>query len=51
MTQDPPMNQQPMSGAEFLRRRRTKNIAIGATIAFVYVLFFIITLVRLGGQG
>jgi len=41
----------PMSGSEFVRRRRTKNIAIGATIAFLYVLFFIITLVRLGGQG
>ena len=50
MTQDPPMNS-PMSGAEFVRRRRNKNVAIGATIAFLYVLFFIITLVRLGGQG
>jgi hypothetical protein len=40
----------PMSGAEFVRRRRAKNIAIGATIAFLYVLFFVITLVRLGGQ-
>ena len=37
-----------MSGAEFVRRRRTKNIAIGATIAFLYVLFFIVTLVQIG---
>jgi hypothetical protein len=51
VTQDPPINQPPMTSAEFLRRRRNKNIAIGGTIAFLYVLFFIITLVRLGGQG
>jgi len=39
-----------MTGAEFVRRRRNKNIAIGLAIAFVYVLFFVITLVRMGGQ-
>jgi hypothetical protein len=50
MTQDPPMNSAPLSGAEFVRRRRAKNIAIGGLIAFLYVLFFVITLVRLGGQ-
>ncbi len=45
MTQDP-----PMSGTEFVRRRRNKNLAIGLAIAGVYVLFYVITLVRLGGQ-
>jgi hypothetical protein len=51
MTQDPPINQAaPLTAAEFIRRRRTKNIAIGAAIAFVYVLFFIITIVRMGGN-
>jgi hypothetical protein len=30
------------------RRQRTKNIAIGLTVAAVCVLFFIITIVRMG---
>lgn len=38
-----------MNVAEFLRRRRAKNIAIGLTIAGVAVLFFVITIVRMGG--
>ncbi len=38
-----------MNAEEFLRRRRSKNIAIGLTIAGVAVLFFIITIVRMGG--
>jgi hypothetical protein len=40
-----------MSGAEFLRKRRSKNIAIALGIAALYVLFYVITVVRLGGAN
>jgi hypothetical protein len=39
-----------MTADEFLRKRRTKNIAIGLTVAAVMVLFFVITIVRMGGH-
>jgi hypothetical protein len=38
-----------MDADEFLRRRRAKNIALGLAIAGLAVLFFIITIVRIGG--
>jgi hypothetical protein len=34
---------------EFLRKRRAKNIAVGLTVAAMCVLFFLITIVRMGG--
>ena len=38
-----------MTGAEFVRKRRTKNIAIALGIVALYVLFYVVTVVRLGG--
>ena len=40
-----------MTDDEFLRRRRTKNLAIAWTVAAMAVLFFVITIVRLSGAG
>ncbi len=40
-----------MTDDEFLRRRRTKNLAIAWTVAGLAVLFFVITVVRLMGVG
>ncbi len=39
-----------MSRDEFFRKRRNKNIAVGLTVAGVMLLFFIITIVRMGTQ-
>lgn len=40
-----------ITAAEFLRRRRNKNIAIAVGIVALYVLFYVITVVRLGGAN
>jgi hypothetical protein len=45
------MTDSRMTGAEFLRKRRNKNIALGAALAGLYVLFYIITVVRMGGAN
>ena len=37
-----------MTDVDFERRRRTKNIAVGFTVAGFCVLFFVITIVRMG---
>ncbi len=39
-----------MTAEEFYRRRRTKNIAVGLTVAAFAVLFFVITIIRLSGH-
>lgn len=39
-----------MTGEEFLRRRRAKNLAVGLTVAAFAVLFFVITIIRLSGH-
>lgn len=36
---------------EFERRRRAKNIAVALTVAGFCVLFFLITVVRMGMRG
>ena len=36
----------PEEQAEFTRRRRSRNIALGLTLAFFVALFYLITLVR-----
>jgi hypothetical protein len=33
---------------DFTKRRRAKNIAIGATVAALCLLFYIITIVKMG---
>ena len=40
-----------LTAAEFLRKRRNKNIAIALGIVALYVLFYLITVVRLGGAS
>jgi type II secretory pathway component PulL len=39
-----------LSGAEFRRRQRGKNWAIGLVVAGLSVLFFVITILRMGGH-
>lgn len=36
---------------EQVRARRSRNIAIAVTLAALMVLFFVMTIVRLGGQA
>jgi hypothetical protein len=45
------MTDSRLTGAEFLRKRRNKNIAIALGIAALYVLFYVITVVRLGAAS
>jgi hypothetical protein len=35
---------------EFLRQRRKRNVALALGLGFLVVLFFVMTMVRLGGQ-
>ena len=39
-----------LSGVEFRRRQRAKNRAIGFIVAALSVLFFVITILRMGGH-
>ena len=41
--------QQPRTAEEMVRMRRSRNIALVATIAGLAVLFFVMTIVRMGG--
>ena len=40
----------PAEPSEMHRRQRAKNIAVGAAVGALCVLFFLITLVRMGGH-
>lgn len=40
----------PAELAEYRRRQRSRNRALGAVLVFFAVLFFAITLVRIGGN-
>jgi hypothetical protein len=33
------------------RARRTRNLAVGLLLGFLVILFFVMTIVRLGGQA
>ena len=37
-----------VTDADFERRRRAKNLAVGLTVAGFCMLFFVITIVRMG---
>ena len=37
-------------GNEIERQRRRRNLALGLGLGFLVVLFFVMTMVRLGGQ-
>ena len=41
--------QQPKTADEMVRMRRSRNIALVAAIAGLTVLFFVLTIVRMGG--
>ena len=41
--------QQPKTAEEMVRMRRSRNIALVAAIAGLAVLFFVMTIVRMGG--
>jgi hypothetical protein len=41
----------PDEEQEFLRRRKARNIVLAGTLTFFVVLFYAITIVRIGGQG
>ena len=42
-------HQQPRTAEEMVRMRRSRNIALVAAIAGLAVLFFVMTIVRMGG--
>jgi hypothetical protein len=39
------------SGDDFRRRRHGRNLALLAVLAGLAILFYVITIVRMGGQG
>ena len=39
------------SGTELRRRQRGKNLFVAAFLAVLVVMFFFLTIVRMGGQG
>ncbi|WP_296308449.1 hypothetical protein [Erythrobacter sp.] len=41
----------PDEEREFLRRRKARNLVVAGTLLFFVVLFYAITMVRIGGQG
>jgi hypothetical protein len=45
------MSMTPDEQAEFSRRRRSRNLALALVLLGFVVLFFFITIVRIGGRG
>lgn len=43
------MRMTPAEEAEFKRRRRGRNIALGLVLAFFVMLFYLIALAKMGG--
>jgi hypothetical protein len=41
----------PEEEAEFLRRRKARNLVVAGTLLFFVVLFYAITIVRIGNAG
>ena len=41
----------PDEEKEFLRRRKARNLVVAGTLIFFVVLFYAITIVRIGGQS
>ncbi len=41
----------PEDEKEFIRRRKARNLVVAGTLLFFVVLFYAITMVRIGGQG
>lgn len=44
------MNMTPEEKAEFKRRQRSRNIAVGLVLLGFVALFYFITIVKIGGQ-
>ncbi|MEE4155491.1 MAG: hypothetical protein V2I27_15135 [Erythrobacter sp.] len=45
------MTMTPDEETEYKRRQKARNIAIAGALLFFVVLFYAITIVRIGGQG
>jgi hypothetical protein len=41
----------PEEEREFIRRRKARNLVVAGTLLFFVILFYAITMVRIGGQG
>jgi len=41
----------PEEEAEFLRRRKARNLVVAGTLLFFVVLFYAVTIVRIGDAG
>ncbi|AOL94390.1 hypothetical protein [Porphyrobacter sp. LM 6] len=41
----------PEEEAEFLRRRKARNLVVAGTLLFFVILFYAITMVRIGQGG
>ncbi|MCX7354134.1 MAG: hypothetical protein NTY59_04740 [Alphaproteobacteria bacterium] len=42
--------EKPTSGAELRRRRRSKNLALAIVLGVLVALFYVISIVRMGGS-
>ncbi len=42
--------EKPTSGADLRRRRRSKNLALAIVLAVLVALFYVVTIVRMGGS-
>ncbi|MGE0095724.1 MAG: hypothetical protein AB7M05_16960 [Alphaproteobacteria bacterium] len=42
--------EKPTSGAELRRRRRSKNLALAIVLGVLVALFYVISIVRMGGN-
>ncbi|MHB1219393.1 MAG: hypothetical protein ACYC1L_14455 [Alphaproteobacteria bacterium] len=42
--------EKPISGADLRRRRRSKNLALALVLGVLVALFYVITIVRMGGS-
>ncbi len=51
MSESFPPRPSPIEAAEMIRRRRGRNVALGVVLGAVAILFFAITVVKLGHFG
>ncbi|MFV0645768.1 MAG: hypothetical protein ACK5NN_14960 [Sphingomonadaceae bacterium] len=49
MTHPRPARMTPEEEAEFKRRRKGRNIALAVVLAFLVLLFYLITIAKMGG--
>lgn len=48
MAPDPALPRDDLASREALRRRRQRNLAIGFALGFLVILFYVVTIAKLG---